>query len=95
MILPRNDRPIFNPTWIDPAATASSRVMEGALTRHYGYRPVPGGKGSHIKLAKDGAPTIVLPGNRPVLSPGIVKQVLGNFGGLPLSRLPDLLEGRL
>jgi hypothetical protein len=95
VVLPRGARPIFNPTSVDPGATVSSRALEGALTRHYGYRPVPGGKGSHVKLAKPGAPTIIIPGNRPVLSPGVVKNALEAIGGYPISKLPDLLDGRL
>jgi hypothetical protein len=86
VVLPRGARPIFSSTSVDPGATVSSRVLEGALTRHYG---------SHVKLAKPGAPTIIIPGNRPVLSPGVVKHALEAIGGYPLSRLPDLLDGRL
>jgi hypothetical protein len=94
VVLPRGARPIFRPTSVDPGATVSSRALEGALTRHHGYRPVSGGKGSHVKLAKTGAPTIIIPGNRPVLSPGVVKHALQALGGYPISRLPDLLDGR-
>lgn len=61
----------------------------------YGYSQASGGKGSHVKLVKPNAPNIHLPGKRPVVSPGTVKQVLGVFGGYPLSRLPDLLRGQL
>jgi hypothetical protein len=95
VVLPRGVRPIFRPTTVDPGATVSSRILETALTKHHGYRVVPGGKGSHVKLAKAGAPTLILPGNRPLLSPGIVKQALKAIGGYPISRLPDLLDGRL
>jgi predicted RNA binding protein YcfA (HicA-like mRNA interferase family) len=95
VVLPHGARPIFRPTTVDPGATASSRAIESALTRHYGYRTVPGGKGSHVKLAKPGAKPIILPSNRTTLSPGVVKQVLASIGGYPISRLPDLLEGRL
>lgn len=95
VVLPKGAQPIFRPTSVDPGATVSSRALEGALTRHYGYQPVPGGKGSHVKLKKPGSPTIILPGNRPTVSPGVVKSVLDAVGGYPISRLPDLLEGRL
>jgi hypothetical protein len=40
-------------------------------------------------------PQILTSGNRPVLSPGVVKQALRAIGGYPLSPLPDLLDGRL
>ncbi len=69
--------------------------MENALRKHHGYEAVPGGKGSHVKLKKSGSPTIILPGNRPALSPGVVKHALSAIGGFPLKRLPDLLAGRL
>jgi hypothetical protein len=48
-----------------------------------------------VKLKKPGAPTIMLAGNRPVLSPGLVKHALEALGGHPVSRVPDLLAGRL
>jgi hypothetical protein len=95
VVLPKGVRPIFRSTLIDPGATVSTNALAGALTKHYGYQHVPGGKGSHVKLKKPGAQTIILPGNRPVLSPGIVKHALDAVGGHPISRLRDLLEGRL
>jgi hypothetical protein len=95
LVLPIAARPIFRPTTVDPGATVSSRALEGALTKYHGYRQVPGGKGSHVKLAKPGAQTIILPGNRPVVSPGIIKHALDAIGGYPISRLPDLLRGQL
>ncbi|MCE2760256.1 MAG: type II toxin-antitoxin system HicA family toxin [Acetobacteraceae bacterium] len=95
VILPSGSRPIFRPGTIDPGPTASSAELIGALTRYYGYGKVPGGKGSHVKLARPGSPTIILPGNEAVLSPGVVKQALAAIGRYPLARLPDLLGGRL
>ena len=95
VILPVGARPIFRAGSIDPGATASTAQLTSALTRHYGYSQAPGGNGSHVKLVKPNVPNIHLPGNRPVVSPGMVKQVLGVFGGYPLSRLPDLLRGQL
>ncbi len=95
VVLPQGARPIFHPTSVDPGATVSTNALAGALTKHYGYQHVPGGKGSHVKLKKPGGQTIILPGNRPVLSPGVVKHALDAVGGHPISRLPDLLGGRL
>ena len=95
VVLPVGARPIFRPTSIDPGATVSSRSLVDALTRHYGYQRTTGGKGSHVKLIKPGAPNIHVPVNRAVVSPGVVKQALKAVGGYPISRLPDLLEGRL
>ena len=94
VVLPRGARPIFRPTSVDPGATVSTGALVTALTKHYGYAHVPGGKGSHIKLKKPGAQTIILPGNRPVLSPGVVKHALAALGGYPITRLPDVLAGR-
>lgn len=93
-VLPQGVQPLFPPTGIDPGPTATTRVLAGALTRHYGYGVLPA-KGSHVKLKQPGASTLTLPGNRPVVSPGIVKQVLNAFGGYPISRLPDRLKGKL
>ena len=95
VVLPRGARPIFRPTSIDPGFTVSSGALIGALTKHYGYQVVPGGKGSHVKLKKPGAPNIHIPGNRPVVSPGVVKQAINAIGRHPISRLPDLLQGTL
>ncbi len=95
VILPRGGRPIFRPTSIDPGFTTSSHALASALTRHHGYQPVSGGKGSHVKLIKPGAPNIHIPGNRSVVSPGVVKQALNAIGRYPISLLPDLLAGRL
>jgi predicted RNA binding protein YcfA (HicA-like mRNA interferase family) len=95
IVLPRGARPIFKPTSIDPGATISSRELIIALTKHHGYQQAAGGKGSHIKLTKPGAPNIHVPGNRPVLSPGIVKQALKAVGGHPISSLPDFKAGKL
>jgi hypothetical protein len=47
-----------------------------------------------IKLIKL-APEHPYPGNRSVVTPGVVKQALNAIGGYPISRLPDLLEGRI
>ena len=95
VVLPRGGRQLFRPTSVDPGATVSSKALASALVKHHGYRLVTGGKGSHVKLKKPGAPAIIMPRNRLVLSPGVVKQVLDAIGGYPISRLPDLLNGRL
>lgn len=95
VVLPKGAHPIFTPTWVDPGSTVSTKELVAALTKHYGYEHVAGGKGSHVKLKKPGAPTITLAGNRPVLSPGLVKHALDALGGYPISRLPELLAGKL
>lgn len=95
IVVPTGARPIFNSTWIDPRAITSSGKLINAVIKYHGYELVRGGKGSHVKLCKPGAGTMTIPGNRPVVSPGVVKHVLDVLGGYPLSKLPDLLCGRL
>lgn len=95
VVLPQGTSPIFPPASIDPGPTTSTRRLAVALSKHYGYHHVSGGKGSHVKLIKPGSQTIILPGNRAVLSPGVVKEALSAIGGYPLSKLPDVLEGKL
>lgn len=95
VVLPRGARPLFPVKGFNPGFTVSSNELEAALTRNHGYQKVPGGKGSHVKLKRPGAATIILPGNRKAVSPGVVKQVPRELGGYPLSRLPDLVAGAL
>lgn len=95
VVLPRGAKPVFRTTSIDPGATVSTSGLVSALTKHHGYEHVEGGKGSHVKLKKPGSQTIIIPGNKPVLSPGIVKHALNAIGGYPISRVRDLLEGKL
>jgi hypothetical protein len=95
VVLPAGSRRLFGWKHVNPAITVSTDKLQSALTKHYGYETVPGGKGSHVKLKKPNAATIILPGNRPVLSPGVVKHALEALGGHPLSRLPDILAGKV
>jgi len=75
---------------VAPILTCSTRVMIG-LYKQAGYTEVDGGKGSHIKLKKPGAPTMILPGNRPELSPVVAKTALRVLGDLNLDDLPNLV----
>src|ERR1700733_1846305 len=95
VVLPIGARPIFRPNSIDPGWTASTHDVVGALTKRYGYAVVSGGKGSHVKLSKPGSKPIIIPGNRAVLTPGVVKDVLSTFGKIPISKLKEFLEGKL
>ncbi|MDB3948965.1 hypothetical protein N9370_04320, partial [Paracoccaceae bacterium] len=72
-----------------------SSNLQKALTKHYGFKKVVGGKGNHIKLERLGFRPIILPGNRKVVSPGVVKQILDIFGGHSISKVPDLIKGKL
>lgn len=95
VVLPHGAKPIFPVVGINPGATVSTKDLAAALTKHNGYQTTLGGKGSHVKLTKPNAPPIILPGNRSVLSPGVVKQVLNAIGGFPISKLPEVLQGKL
>ena len=94
LVLPNKAKPLFNSRNISPGHTASTREMVKALVRHYGYAEVSGGKGSHVKLKNNSGQVVILPGNRQVLTPGAIKQILRDVGGnLPMSGLRDFLEG--
>jgi predicted RNA binding protein YcfA (HicA-like mRNA interferase family) len=56
-----------------------------------GYELVDGGKGSHQKYKKAGAPTIILPANRGDLSPVVTRNTLKALGYDSLRDLPGLL----
>lgn len=53
----------------------STEALAKALQRNDGYQVVKGGKGSHLKLKASDKPTLILPGNKKELSPGVVRQV--------------------
>lgn len=93
-VIPKGRTPIF-PTHIDPSATTSSDKLIKALIKFYGYVQVSGGKGSHVKLKKQSSETLTIPGSSSSLTPGILKHVMNALGGHPISKLPDLLQGKL
>lgn len=97
VILPHKATPLFRPSTVDPGVTVSSRVLIGALKKHHGYAETTGGKGSHVKLVKDGCKPIVIPGGEPVLSPGVLKHALEVVMGkrMPNTRVTDLIKGTL
>lgn len=76
---------------VAPIRTCSTRDMIG-LYQQAGYQLADGGKGSHVKMKKSGAPTMVLPGNRHELSPGVAKTALRVLGDFSLQDLPHLLK---
>ena len=90
IILPRGARPVFNPTWIAPGFTVSSHQLEDWCSHRHGFHRVAGGKGSHVKVKKDGK-SIIIPGNKKVLSPGIVKSALATIGGYSQAKVQDVL----
>ena len=79
---------------VAPIRTCSTRDMV-ALYKGVGYVEVDGGKGSHVKLKRPGAPTMILPGNRSELSPGVAKTALRVLGDFTIDDLPRLVKGEL
>lgn len=87
-VLPRGVRSIV-PTTATPLRTCSSDEIIKVCGKH-GYSVSSGGKGSHIKLKKSGCPTLIVPGNRDNVSPGVTKNILASLG-YKINQLPDLL----
>lgn len=83
-VLPVGSRSVL-PTPTHPAPNCSSRELIRAAEKR-GYAEVKGGKGSHKKLKRPGAPTLIIPGDEKSLSPGVIATALDAFG----MRLPDL-----
>ena len=76
-IIAAGTRSIF-PT-APPYPAVSTNVIIRALAG-IGYKRVKGGKGSHIKLAATGLPTIILPGQRKDLSPVVIRNIAKALG---------------
>ena len=84
----------------DPKFTTSTKAIIKALQKYYGFSLLHGkGKGSHQKLVNNNvSPSVVvnIPGNRSVVAPGIVNQILKKVTGSgSLNQLPKLLNGSL
>jgi len=88
-VVPRGKRPLL-PSKVIPKTCSTSDMVK--LYKSRGYIEVPGGKGSHVKLKKPGAPTMHLPGNRKSLSPGILSGALKNLGNYKISDLDRLVS---
>jgi len=93
-VIPLGSKPVLPTLPVAPVRTCSTAEMI-KLYKQAGYAEVAGGKGSHVKLAKPGAPTMILPGDRRELSPGVAKTAIRVLGGFNLIDLPELLAGRL
>lgn len=78
---------------VAPVRTCSTAEMIKLFKRN-GYAQVDGGKGSHVKLVKAGAPTMILPERRE-LSPGVAKTAVRVLGDFNLRDLRELIAGRL
>ena len=78
---------------VAPVRTCSTSDMIDLYLKA-GYTMNAGGKGSHVKLKKPGAPMMILPGNRSELSPGVTKTALRVLGNFSLHDLPSLVKRR-
>ncbi len=88
-VVPKGSRSILPCS--HPVRTCSTAEMV-RLLKYYGYREVPGGKGSHIKLDKKGSRPMIVPGGRRELSVGAAENALKDLGPYNISSLPDLLK---
>lgn len=78
-VVPPNQRPMLPVRGVAPIRTVSTRAVKKYL-KALGYREVQGGKGSHIKMKKDGFPTLILPARRDHISPGIARNIADALG---------------
>jgi len=78
-VLPRGQRTII-PSTSTPLKTFSTNDIVAYCEKKLDYSIVSGGKGSHIKMKKDNSPTITIPGGRPNLSEGVVKELRESLG---------------
>jgi predicted RNA binding protein YcfA (HicA-like mRNA interferase family) len=90
-VVPKGARSRLPVKAVKPVRTCSTREMR-RLFESAGYSEVDGGKGSHLKLKKPGSPTMILPGDRNELSPGVAKTALRVLGDYRLADLPQLLK---
>jgi hypothetical protein len=80
---------------VAPLRTCSTEDMV-KLYKQAGYQIAKGeGKGSHVKLEKEGAPTMNLPGNRDNLSPVVAKNAMHLLGDYNLADLRRLVSNGL
>ena len=89
-LVPPGTRSALTGRFIAPVRTCSSADIE-RIARRFGFERVPGGKGSHVKLAKPGRYPLIVPGDRRDLSVGVTKNLLAGIGGYHLNDLPALL----
>lgn len=80
VLVPAGTHPIV--PWFDrdviPELSVSSRAFVKALRRRYGYKEVHGAK--HLKLLREGGPTLILPTNREALSPVVLTNTAHALG---------------
>ena len=88
-VIPAGSKPRLPVSAVAPVRTCSTKEMI-EIYKNAGYQLVSGGKGSHVKLKKAGAPMVILPGNRRELSPGVAKTALRALGKFNLHDLQRL-----
>jgi predicted RNA binding protein YcfA (HicA-like mRNA interferase family) len=88
-VVPKGGRPIL-PAKVLPKTCSADDMVK--IYRARGYSVVSGGKGSHVKLKKPGSPTMILPGNRKDLSPGVLNNALKNLGDYTIDDIDRLLR---
>lgn len=83
------------PTKCAPVRVGSSREVIKLLER-LGYSIVPGGgKGSHVKLTKEGCKPVTVPANRENLSPGVGRNIATAIGLSGLGPLQIAVAGTI
>ena len=81
IVVPVGERPLL--PWIGniPALPSVSTRKATRFLEDKGWRIVSGrGKGSHIRMDRDGGPPLTIPANRESLSPVVLKSIAGAMG---------------
>jgi predicted RNA binding protein YcfA (HicA-like mRNA interferase family) len=81
VVVPLGERPLL--PWIGhvPALPSVSTRKATRFLERQGWRIVSGrGKGSHIRMERDGGPPLTIPANRESLSPVVLKSIAGAMG---------------
>lgn len=84
-IVPVAGKPCMRKDQFAMNLTISSAELIKLATKEKGYKVVPGGKGSHVKLKKPGHRTLIIPGNRKDLS-HVGDRLLKDLGISPSNR---------
>lgn len=81
VVVPVGERPLL--PWIGhiPALPSVSTRKATRFLEEEGWRIIPGrGKGNHIRMDRDGWPSLTIPGKRESLSPVVLKSIAGAMG---------------
>ncbi|MGI6460389.1 MAG: hypothetical protein ACOX5J_09905 [Candidatus Hydrogenedentales bacterium] len=91
-IVQSGTKPLLPGRSIMPVSTCSTAQVL-TLLQQAGYQVVSGGKGSHIKAKKPGAPMMILPGGRDNLSAGVAKNLAHVLGIRGVGILRQVVTG--